>query len=285
MPERSALLGVDLGGTRVRVGRISNKKLERIESALINARGSEEEVLSQISGLISAFDIGSVAGIGVGAPSVVDVEKGIVYDTVNIPSWKEVHLREKLQRRFGVPVRVNNDANCFALGERAFGKGRGFRNMVGLIVGTGLGAGILFDNRLCIGANCGAGEFGMVAYRDSNYEHYCSGQFFTGVKGIAGEELFERAVRGDRAAMEIFEEFGRHLGEAVKMIMYTVDPEIIVLGGSVSRALRFFQEPVWEALDDFAYPQSIKKLRIEASELEHVGVLGAAALFYEADEL
>ena len=164
------------------------------------------------------------------------------------------------------------------------GRERGFQ-VTFFRVGTGLGAGILFDNRLCIGANCGAGEFGMVAYRDSNYEHYCSGQFFTGVKGIAGEELFERAVRGDRAAMEIFEEFGRHLGEAVKMIMYTVDPEIIVLGGSVSRALRFFQEPVWEALDDFAYPQSIKKLRIEASELEHVGVLGAAALFYEADEL
>jgi glucokinase len=83
----------------------------------------------------------------------VDVEKGIVYSVINIPSWHEVPLKQILEDRFGLPVFVNNDANCFAMGELYYGSGRGYRHLVGLIVGTGLGAGIVVNGRLYSGAN------------------------------------------------------------------------------------------------------------------------------------
>jgi glucokinase len=84
----------------------------------------------------------SVTGIGIGVPSVVDVETGIVYDVTNIPSWKKVELKSILETKFGLPVRVNNDVNCFILGEHRHGVARGFRSVVGLAMGTGLGGGI-----------------------------------------------------------------------------------------------------------------------------------------------
>src|SRR5690606_24955530 len=112
-------------------------------------------------------------------PSVVDVDKGIVYDVQNIPSWKEVPLKAIMEERYGVPVQVNNDANCFALGEKYFGQGRDSKAFIGLTLGTGLGAGIILNDKLYAGPNCGAGEFGMVPYLDYHYEYYASGQFFT----------------------------------------------------------------------------------------------------------
>ena len=182
-----------------------------------------------------------VAGIGAGVPSIIDLKAGVVYDVQNIPSWKKVPLKALLEERYRLPVYVNNDANCFAAGEKHFGKLGPYDNAVGLIVGTGLGAGIIANGRLYSGANCGAGEFGMLPYLDRNFEAYASGQFFDRVHGTSGRETAERAARGDRAALEIFAEFGRHLGEAVKAICYAVDPEIIVLGGSVSKSYRFFR--------------------------------------------
>ena len=126
-----------------------------------------------MSTIEEVFD-SAVSGIGVGVPSIVDVEKGIVYDVQNIPSWKEVHLKQLLEERFQVPVFINNDANCFAIGEKHFGKGKDHENMIGLIVGTGMAGGIIIKNQLYNGYNCGSGEFGMIPYLEHNYEYYSS---------------------------------------------------------------------------------------------------------------
>jgi glucokinase len=214
-------------------------------------------------------------------PSVVDVKQGIVYDVQYIPSWKEVHLKKIIEDRYRVPVIVNNDANCFAIGEFYFGKGAGHENMIGLTIGTGLGAGIIINHRLYAGPNCGAGEFGMVEYRDHCYEYYASGQFFQNEHNISGEEVFQNAKSGDKAARRLYGEMGIHLGNAVKLIMYTYDPSLIILGGSVRFAYPYFSETMWERIQTFAYPKSIEGLRIELSELENSGILGAAGLYYD----
>ena len=90
-------------------------------------------------------------------------------------------------------------------------------------------------------------------------------------------------MAGDREALKIFEEFGHHVGEGIKAILYAYDPEVIIMGGSVRRAFRFFQHTMWESIRSFAFPNSIRSLKIEVSELEHVAVLGAAALHYDAE--
>jgi glucokinase len=223
-----------------------------------------------------------VAGLGAGVPSVIDLKAGIVYDVQNIRSWKKVPLRARLEERYHLPAYVNNDANCFAAGEKYFGKAKPYDHAVGLIVGTGLGAGVIANGRLYSGRNCGAGEFGMLPYLDRNFEAYASGQFFERVHGDSGRELAGRAERGDERALAIFAEFGGHLGEAVKAICYAVDPEVIVLGGSVSKSCRFFQAAMWDAFQSFAYSITKERLKIEVSETENVAILGAAALYYDA---
>jgi glucokinase len=224
----------------------------------------------------------AVAGIGAGVPSVIDLATGTVYDVQNIPSWKKVPLGTILEGRYGLPVYVNNDANCFAAGEKHFGKLRPCDHGVGLIVGTGLGAGIIANGRLYSGANCGAGEFGMLPYLDRDIEAYASGQFFERVHGLSGRDLARRAARGDPRALEIFTEFGRHLGEAIKTICYAIDPEIIVLGGSVSRSYAYFREDLGRTFQSYAYAPARDRLRIEVSETENIAILGAAALYLDA---
>ncbi len=277
------ILGVDLGATNARAGLVRHQRLGEVSSVRIASEGSVEEVLDQLCGLIDRTTSGDIDGVGIGVPSVVDISKGIVYDVQNIPSWQEVHLKSILEERYGVPVLVNNDANCFALGEKHFGKGVGHQSLIGLILGTGFAGGIIVDGKLYAGRNCGAGEFGLIPYLESIYEHYCSGQFFPRRVGQTGAEVFRRAAAGDREAVEVFAEFGHHLGQAVKTILYAYDPEMIVLGGSVRKAFRFFENAMWESIRSFAYPNSVKSLKIEVSELEHVAILGAAALHYDAE--
>ena len=276
------IIGIDLGATNIRGAVVSDEAIAEIVSRRIHTRGTELQVLEDVYSLIDTLIDNEVKAIGIGVPSVVDVKPGIVYDVVHIPSWKEVHLKELLERRYRIPVFVNNDANCFALGEYYFGKGKGVDNMVGLTIGTGLGAGIIINNRLYAGQNCGAGEFGMVDYLGHNYEYYCSGSFFKNEYGINGEEIFNQAKKGTDRALLMYGELGKHLGNAIKMIMYTYDTGLIILGGSVPQAYKFFEKAMWEHIKTFGFPKSIDRLQIKTSALENSGILGAAALYYDA---
>jgi len=277
-----AVIGVDLGGTNVRAGLVEGGRLTDVRSVAVRSQGSERDVLEDMFSAIDAVMRKDVAGIGAGVPSVIDLKAGIVYDVQNIRSWKKVPLKARLEERYHLPAYVNNDANCFAAGEKYFGKAKPYDHAVGLILGTGLGAGVIANGRLYSGRNCGAGEFGMLPYLDRNFEAYASGQFFARVHGVSGRELAGRAERGEERALTIFAEFGGHLGEAVKAICYAVDPEVIVLGGSVSKSARFFQAAMWDAFRSFAYSITKDRLKIEVSETENVAILGAAALYYDA---
>ena len=278
--DHKPIIGVDLGGTNVRAGLVADNRIIKIEGRSITAKGSEKDVLDEVIGIIEKVYEDGVAGIGVGVPSVVDTERGIVYDVQNIPSWKEVHLKQKLEGHFNIPTYVNNDANCFAMGERYYGHGRGYKQIVGLITGTGMAAGVIIDGKLYEGHNCGAGEFGMIPYKDHNYEYYCSGQYFTNEHNIGGDGLFQRASSGDQGALEIFQAYGSHLGSAIIAILYAVDPEIIILGGSVSKAYPFYQNALWKKLSTFAYSPVVDRLTIKVSETPHIAMLGAAALYF-----
>lgn len=274
------ILGIDLGGTNVRIGLVENDSLVKVESFPTNKNGDAISILDDIYRLIDHFSNEKISAIGVGVPSVVNVEKGIVYDVQNIPSWKEVHLKDLLKKKFKIPVYINNDANCFVCGEKYFGKAKKYKNVLGLIIGTGLGAGIIINEELYAGKNCGAGEFGMIQFKDKSYEYYCSGQFFINKYHTTGEELFKRAENGEKKALKIFSEFGSNLGEAIKTIMYSLDPEIIILGGSVSMSFKYFKDKMYKSLNNYYYSRAIDKLEIQVSEIKNIAILGAASLCY-----
>jgi len=284
MKERS-IVAVDLGGTNLRVGKVRGDVVMQRSMRAVPPTDDPDVVLKELTTAVQAVMDDEVDAIGIGVPSVVDVERGIVYSVQNIPSWKEVHLREKLESIFRVPVHVNNDANCFALGECHFGKGRGYRDIVGITLGTGLGAGIIIDRKLYNGSNCGAGEIGTIPYKGQSVEYYCSGQFFTREYGMNGEVIFERASAGDPEALRAYDAFGNEMAHAISIALYAYDPQIIILGGSVSAAFPFFKKSMMDHLaSSFAYQQSLKRLVIEQSELPDGALLGAAALYLDALE-
>lgn len=276
------ILGIDMGGTNLRGALVQGGQIGRVDAVALRSGGQENEILEQVYALIDVFHKDDIDGIGIGVPSVVDVERGIVYDVVNIPSWKAVPVKEFLEKRYRVPVFVNNDANCFAIGETYFGKGRGHQSVVGLILGTGMGSGLIVNGKLYSGRNCGAGEFGMIPWKDGVLENFCSGQFFRRSFNRSGEQLLREALEGSRQAKEAFSEFGQNLGKALEIVVLALDPEIIILGGSVCKSFEFFRDAMWHSLASFPYPQTLRRLVIDVSETEHIAILGAAALVFDA---
>lgn len=277
----SVYIGVDLGGTNMRAGRVENDCLvAQASEKTPKSPKDTAETIDLLERVIRSVWTPEVSAIGIGVPGLVDRQNGVVYNLVNIPHWDVVPLREILEARFGVRVVIDNDANCFALGERVFGVGRQYENFVGLTLGTGLGGGIIQQGRLLADSNCGSGEFGMMPYRDNILEYYCSGSYFMNIWGVDGKTMYERALKGDAEALEAYRQLGEHIAAAVKIVMLAVDPEMIVFGGSVAAAHALFEESLWENLRDFAYPNSVKRLRIFFSEMENPAILGAASLCY-----
>ena len=273
-------IGIDLGGTNMRGGILEDTALSGVLSQRVKYGGYKEEVLEDLFLMVDRLSTGrQLASIGIGVPGLVDADKGMVYDVVNIPSWKELALKKIIQDRYHLPVYINNDANCFALAEFYYGKGSGYDSMIGLTIGTGLGSGIILGKKLYNGRNGGAGEFGMADYLDHNYEYYASGQFFSNVYKISGEHVFNAAIAGDPAAIRMYEEMGMHLGNAIKMILYSLDAELFVLGGSVIAGYQWFGPAMWKQLQSFAFSNALKHLKIEVSELQHAGIMGAASLY------
>lgn len=278
----NAVIGISFGGKTLVAGKVKDGKTEKSITKRINNKAPENEVLAEVFGIINEVIDNEVAGIGIGVPSIVDVEKGIVYKVQNIPSWREVHIKEILESHFGVKVYVNNDANCFAIGETYFGRTKGYDNSVGLILGAGVGAGIIFKGHLYSGTNCGAGEFGEIPYREHNYEFYLNEAYFEDKYGVPALTFLKRANKKDKIAKAVFEHYGYDLGKLINTILFTVDPEIIVIGGSLSKAFDYFEKSMWEKVKTFPYKQSISKLKIIPSEQEDIAVLGAAALYFDA---
>lgn len=242
------------------------------------SKEAEEVVINQLKRQIAQLMSEEVTSIGVGVPSVVDCQQGIVYNVANIPSWKEVHLKEILEKEFNVPVAVNNDANCFALGVWKYGEGKETRDMVGLTMGTGIGSGIIIDGKLYNGVNTGAGEIGSLPFKDADYEFYCSSRFFSELHGDTGANFGKRAQAGDAEAVAVWNEFGENVGELIKAVLFTYAPEAIIIGGGIASAFSLFESPMRASLESFPYPANVAATRIMPSTLPNAAILGAGAL-------
>jgi glucokinase len=273
-------LGIDLGGTNLCLGLVDNGKVVSMTSVPSFERSfTLEQTLEYLADQVSAVITESVEKIGIGVPSVVDVNKGIVYDAANIPSWKEVHLKEFLEARFGVPVYINNDANCYALG--AYGlypEDMRPETLVTVTLGTGMGIGVVDHGRLICGVNCGAGELGYLEYNGGCLEEFCSKQFFAKYNADS-YELSKAVEAGDEKAKAIFEEFGTHLGYAVTILMYAYDPSHIVFGGGIANAMHLFREPMMKSIRArFPFSANVDRLQIDVQTSGKTPIIGASLL-------
>ena len=281
---KKRIVGVDIGATKIKLGLVVNSEVVKEIKIPTQAQSSKENIIQDIISGIEDLAGEDFEGVGIGVPGLIDEEKGIIYDLLNIPSWKEVHLKKKLESHFVKPIRITNDANVFALGEKFFGAGKSYKNLVGITLGTGLGTGIIINDKLYSGTLSSAGEIGSIPYLDKTIEDYCSGKFFLQQYGMKGNEVFKKAQAEDQESQRILNEFGSHLGNAVKIVLNVLSPEAIFLGGSISKAYKFFEPSLMSSVNHFPFKRVLDKLVIQPSNTSNISILGAAALIASEDK-
>ena len=276
-------LGIDIGASSFKFGLVSHGIVVKELNLVIDAKLPSEVLLFQLINEIKKIWHTDIRGIGVGVPGIVDTNKGLIVDLQNIPSWSGLPLADLLIRDFGVPVALNNDAHCFALGEHCFGGASDWQNFVGITLGTGLGMGIVINGQLYKGALSGAGELGMLPYKQGIIEDYTASAFFTKQYNETAHGLYSRAQLGDSEALSAFESYGKHLGEAVKIGLSILAPEGVIFGGSIAQAWPYFSDGLMASISTFPYTKQLEHFSIRQSASMDSAILGAVALLISKD--
>jgi glucokinase len=187
-----------------------------------------------------------------------------------------------------MPVRLNNDANCFAYGEALFGAAAGKENVLGFTLGTGLGCALVMGGKLINGSTGTAAEIWTSPYRSGIIEDYVSGsgvsKIYQSISGIekTSYEIFELALKNDHQALQAWKEFGVHLAYPIAWSINLIDPQVVVLGGSITAAWPFFRDSMEENLRKWICPVPAKETIVVLSKLgDYAGIIGAASLFME----
>lgn len=277
----SGLVGVDIGGTTISAGLVLDEMLHAKVQVKNPAHESVAVITEVLIDTIGQVYNKEIQGIGIGIPGLVDAEQGVVHDIKNIPALSDYPLAKTLGDHFDVPVFLDNDANCYAVGEKYFGEGKDVNDLVAFTLGTGLGSGLILDGHLYNGKVGGAGEFGSLKYLDKNLEYYCSSEFFKREYNTDSLRLLERADQGDEEALKIFNEYGGHIGEAICFAMSILDPEIVILGGSIANAYTHFCRGMKDVLAVYPLKRIAEGTRVVPGSLNESAVLGAAALYHD----
>jgi glucokinase len=307
------VIGVDLGGTNLRVallnsdGVILDKRKEATQASL-----GWKNVVERLVGAISrqrkiAVQLGlDVTTVGVGAPGVIRMEKGVVVKSPNFPDWNNLPLREHLEKALHLPVVIENDANAAALGEQWRGAGRGISSMILLTLGTGVGGGIVLNDKVWHGADGMAGEIGhmtlipdgrsctcgntgcleMYASARGIVQSYCEELGNTAsvsethpvLKEVTSEKVYQAAREGDAIAERVMKDMGRMLGIGIANLINIFNPQMIVIGGGVKDAWPLFIGATHEEVMKRAFQVPAERTEIVPSLLgDDAGMVGAAA--------
>ena len=309
------VIGVDLGGTNLRTAILSpdGNILDRHKEATHAADGWENVVARLIenikrhrkSAIQQGFD---VAAVGVGAPGVIQADKGIVVKSPNFPDWNNLPLKDQLEKTLGIPVFLENDANAAALGEQWRGAGQGIRSMILLTLGTGVGGGIILDNKIWHGADGMAGEIGHMTLIPDGRPCTCGNigclEMYSSARGIvqsfrealgettggvpdqlrqiSSEQVYEAAGAGNEIALQVMKDMGRMLGIGIASLINIFNPERIVVGGGVKDAWPLFIGATREEIMKRAFAVPAKRTEIVPSQLgDDAGMVGAAAVALE----
>ncbi len=314
-------VGVDVGGTKVAGGLVTPEgRLTKSFVVPTRANDGVKTSFGQVETLVeklirAAGGKSCVRGIGLCSPGAIDRRTGLVINAPNLPGWESLHLARELEKIFGLPARVENDANTAGLAEALYGAGAGYRDIFYVTVSTGIGTGIIIDRKIYHGTQGVAGEGGHVSidYRSPyrctcgtlgcievlasgpaivrrarvklDQEHAAASllrTFTRGNLGLITPEMIERAARaGDRIAQEILDETGFFLGVWLGGMITLLDPGAVVIGGGVARIGKPLFSKIRQTLLRYTLnPKLAKKIPIVPAKLkQNVGVYGAAGLF------
>ncbi len=298
-------LGVDIGGTAVKLGLVdeTGKVLCRAERS-VSFDGYKTPILDTVQAAIRDFlsghDVPKLEGIGVSATGQIDSRRGVVAGTCgNFPGWIGVDIKGTLERAFGLPVTVANDANCMVLGEIWVGAAKGYTDVIGVTLGTGVGGGIITGGRLLEGARGLGGELGHFRLHALDgvactcgaigcYERYAAttalvrGAQKMGLDAPDGRAIFEAAAAGDARTLAVLNHWINEIAQGLAGLVHIFNPQLILIGGGVSAQQELLIDPVAEKVRKSVMPAFAEGLEVKAAALQNdAGLVGAVYYFRE----
>jgi glucokinase len=297
-------IGVDLGGTNLRVAAISaeGRVLEKVSVPAIYRAGPEHvvsDIVTIISTIRSRIGMSDLQGVGIGVPGFIDIEKGIVVGSANLPGFQGFPVRDSIQRVLGTTILLENDANAAALGEMWIGAGKDVKDLILITLGTGIGGGIVVDGRVLRGFLGMAGEIGhMTIYPDGNpcgcgncgcLEKHASataiaamGRMMHFGDDVTAERVYELALQGNERAKLIFKSMGRALGVAIGNLINLFNFPLYLLTGGPLPAWDMFAPAMFEEVKSRSFTFGRDVTRIERAVLGgDAGLYGAAYLPFQ----
>lgn len=293
-------LGIDWGGTYIKAGITNNKGNLLSNDVFFSRRFKEKDAfIDKIEELVYSVRPKRVNAIGIGVPGIIDTKEGFIYYLPNIPGWQKYPIRKVLERKLNIPVAIDNDANVFALAEARMGTAKGAKQALFLTLGTGVGGAVIINGNIFKGTTS-AGELGHVPVSLKGTRCGCGGtgciETFLGNKYLVSlykrakrekrlnvevKDIFKNALRGEKEAILVWEEFSYALGMFLSGMINVFNPEKIIFGGGVSGAFRVFKPMVWKVIEKQAMWPHIKNLKLIKARLKNAGVIGAAILARE----
>ncbi|MBN1366815.1 MAG: ROK family protein [Dehalococcoidales bacterium] len=308
------VLSFDLGGTKILAALVLNSRVEFRDYSLTHAEEGPQAVIEYIFKAIdrvlkeSGLDITQLHSISIASAGAINTKNGIVTLSPNLPGWQNIPLAEKIQKKYPVSVFLLNDANAAAIAEHRYGAGRGTRHMIYITVSTGIGGGIIINNKIYEGASGGAGEIGHMSLDAKGPKCNCgntgcmetlasgtalakeakrrikggeesllSGMVKGKIEKITGKEIGEAAEKGDVVAIASINRIAGYLGVGLVSLVNIFNPEMIVIGGSVAKLGERLLSPARQIVRERAYPLHASAVKIVPAQLgDDAGIIGAA---------
>ena len=314
MNKKDLIIGVDFGATFIKVG-LLDARGHIIKKSAFSSKGyvSRDKLIERIVLEVKEIMLSKksrVLGLGVGVPGPVDYKRGVIYNLTNVKGWRSVPLRDMLKKRIGMPVFIDNDANAACAGEARWGAGKGYKDIVCITLGSGVGTAVIIDGKLYRGRGYSAAEMGHICIDRNGPRCNCGAkgciETFLGnsyivkaavkdlkqgkrsvlLKLACGKysditpKLIDQAARmGDKFCIDIWKQAGENLGIGLTGIVNTFNPEIIVIGGGLSKAGEMLFGSVRETVKRRAMKVFTGDLKIKRARfIEDAGTFGAAAL-------
>ena len=308
-------LGIDLGGTDIKIGILNSKgNIVIKESFKTDNTDNGAKIIRYIANCArlsinkAKIAVDDVEGIGIGSPGVVNPLEGVMKIAVNLPQINNTYIAHDISKILGLPVFLDNDVNAMALGELYYGAAAGYKDIVCITLGTGVGGGLIFNGELYRGASYSAGELGHLSIDANglycpcgNYgclERYVNKDGITtrfktsfdkGIESniakfiknneITPKGIFLAAKKGDRLSLEVLEDTGRFLGIALASLTNVLNPEIFIIGGGIANAGDFILEPARRELKKRAYTIPAQMVKVVQAKLGNdAGLVGAASI-------
>lgn len=293
--------GLDLGGTSLKAARVDREGhahgFFKLPSRVLESAEAPLDAMADALATLEAD--GAIAQVGLGCPGVVDQVRGVLVGrTAHLPHWEDWPIRDAVRTRLGRAIVVDNDANLAALAEHRLGAARGCRSSLTITIGTGIGCGIVIDDRVWHGAWGGAGEIGHLPLGSGEVPCRCgipgcvepeaSGEglalasLVLGLDPADAASLFAAARTGESRAIARVAHFSDRLGAAIGSAINLLNPECVVIGGGVARAGDALMLPLREAVERYTLPSHWNRLRLAAATLgERAGSIGAGLLAWD----